>query len=63
MAAVRFVVPCRLPLPALRAAVTTVELSALPLAVLRTLPNWSWTWMSGCWAKTTPAVAVAEGCV
>src|SRR5438093_3659165 len=39
--AVRLVVPCKVPLPALRAAVTTAELLALPLAALRRLPNWS----------------------
>ena len=41
--AVRLVVPCNVPLPALRAAVTSVLLSELPLAALRTLPNWSRT--------------------
>ena len=40
--AVRLVVPCSVPLPALRVAVTPVELSALPLTALRRLPNWSW---------------------
>src|SRR5882724_2134993 len=55
-------VPCRVPLPVPRAAVTTVLL-VTPLAVLRRLPNWSRTWRTGCWAKGTPAVAVAEGCV
>src|SRR6266404_4682360 len=55
-------VPCRVPLPLPRAAVTTVLL-VTPLAVLRRLPNWSRTWRTGCWAKGTPAVAVAEGCV
>ena len=54
-------VPCKVPLPALREAVTTVLLSALPLAALRRLPNLSWTPMPGCWANTTPAVAVGEG--
>src|SRR5207249_11844078 len=57
------VAPCNVPLPALRLAVTTVELSALPLAALRRFPNWSRTWMTGCWAKATPAVAVGEGWV
>src|SRR5262249_56923298 len=33
------------------------------LAVLRRLPNWARTWRTGCWAKGSPAVAVAEGCV
>src|SRR5678816_658271 len=55
-------VPCSMPLPLPRAAVTTVLL-VTPLAVLRRLPNWSRTWRTGCWAKGTPAVAVAEGCV
>ena len=61
--AVRLVVPCSVPLPALRLAVTTVALSALPLAELRRFPNWSWTCSAGCCANATPAVAVAEGCV
>src|SRR5215475_13426333 len=55
-------VPCRVPPPLPRAAVTTVLLVA-PLAVLSRLPNWSRTWRTGCWPKGTPAVAVAEGCV
>src|SRR5258708_6213161 len=55
-------VPCRVPLPLPRAAVTTVVL-VTPLAMLRRLPNWSRTWRTGCWAKGIPAVAVAEGCV
>ncbi len=61
--AVLLVAPCNVPLPALRLAVTTVELSALPLAALRRFPNWSRTWMTGCWAKATPAMAVGEGWV
>ena len=61
--AVMLVAPCNVPLPALRLAVATVELSALPLAALRRFPNWSRTWMTGCWAKATPAVAVGEGWV
>ena len=61
--AVNVVVPCKVPVPVLRVAVTTVLLSAAPLAALRTLPNWSFTWMIGCWAKATPAVAVEDGCV
>ena len=56
--AARLVVPCRTPLPALRVAVTTV-----PLSLLRKLPNWSSIRTTGCWAKTTPAVAVEAGCV
>src|SRR6185369_13268629 len=55
-------VPCRVPLPLPRAAVTAV-MSVTPLAELRRLPNWSRTWRTGCWAKGTPAVAVAEGWV
>src|SRR5437667_1145077 len=39
LTAVRLGVPCKFPLPALRLAVTTVLLSALPLAALRQLPN------------------------
>src|SRR5215471_10249650 len=56
-------VPCRVPLPLPRAAVTTVLLSLVPLAALRRLPNWSRTCRTGCWAKGIPAVAVVEGCV
>src|SRR5439155_12873776 len=41
LAAVILVVPCKAPLPALRAAVTMLLLSALPLMALRRLPNWS----------------------
>src|ERR1043166_4395008 len=58
LAAVAVSVPCKGPLPAARAAVTTVLLS-----LLRKLPNASSTRTTGCWAKTTPAVAVAEGCL
>ena len=43
LTAVRLVVPCKVPLPALRVALITVLLSAVPLAVLRRLPNWSRT--------------------
>ena len=56
--AVKLVVPCSVPLPALREAVTAVVLSAL-----RKLPNWSSIRTTGCCAKTTPAVAVKDGCV
>ena len=49
-------VPCNVPLPAARAAVTTVLES-----LLRKLPNTSSIRITGCWAKTIPAVAVAEG--
>ena len=58
LAAVRLMVPWRVPLPAARAAVTTELLS-----LLRRLPNWSSIRMAGCGAKTTPAVAVLGGCV
>ena len=50
--------PCSVPLPALRAPVTCV-----PVSAERKLPNWSSIRITGCWAKATPAVAVAEGCV
>src|SRR6266853_6877251 len=62
LVAVALSVPCKVPLPAPRAALTTV-LSDTPLALLRRLPNWSRTCRTGCWAKTTPAVALAEGWV
>src|SRR5258707_9080281 len=57
--AVRFVVPCKFPLPdpLLRDALTTVLLSPL-----RRLPNWSSIRITGCCAKTTPAIAADEGC-
>ena len=55
---VREVVPWRVPVPALRLAVTSVVLS-----VLRKLPYWSSIRTNGCCAKTIPAVAVLEGCV
>src|SRR5205823_7648646 len=56
--AARLVVPCNVPLPALRLTVTTVVLS-----VLRRLPYWSSIRTNGCCEKTTPAMAVLEGCV
>jgi hypothetical protein len=56
--AVAVKVPCSVPLPALRAAVTTVLLSPL-----RRLPNASSTRRAGCCANAAPAVAVVEGCV
>src|SRR5215468_10292552 len=56
--AVALVVPCKMPLPALRAALTTVL-----LLLVQKFPNWSCSRMTGCWAKATPAVAVAEGWV
>ena len=48
--------PCKTPLPPLRLVVTTVVLSPV-----RKLPKLSSTRMTGCWAKITPAVAVADG--
>src|SRR6266704_2947966 len=56
--AVNTVVPCKIPAPALRVAVTVVELSE----AMR-LPNWSSIRMTGCGAKATPAVAAAGGWV
>ena len=56
--AVNRVVPCKIPAPALRVAVTVVELSE----AIR-LPNWSSIRMTGCGAKATPAVAVLGGWV
>src|SRR5215470_5860172 len=62
LVAVALSVPCKVPLPAPRATLTTV-LSVTPLALLRRLPNWSRTCSTGCWAKATPAVALEEGWV
>src|SRR6266699_3024111 len=56
LTALSAVVPCKAPLPPLRLAVTTVLLS--PVCKL---PKLSSTRMTGCWAKITPAVAVADG--
>src|SRR5947208_7741814 len=56
--AVAVSVPCNVPLPALRVAVTTVLLSAV-----NKWPAASSMRMTGCCAKTTPVVAVDEGCV
>src|SRR5439155_1300763 len=58
LTAVAVKVPCRVPLPALRATVITVLLS-----LVRRLPLASSMRMTGCCARTTPAVAAAEGCV
>src|SRR2546425_9609355 len=58
LTAVMMVAPWRVPLPALRVAVTTVVLS-----LLRKLPYWSSIRIAGCWAKARPAVAVADGWV
>jgi len=55
--AATFVLPCSVPLPALRVAVTTVLLSAL-----RKFPYESSIRSVGCCAKAIPAVAVLEGC-
>src|SRR5712671_4569538 len=49
-------VPCNVPVPALRDAVTNVF-------VLHRLPYMSTTHRIGCCANGTPAVAVGEGCV
>src|SRR5258706_14861350 len=54
--AVTLVVPCNVPLPALRVARTMVLLS-----LLRKLPNWSSIRRAGCCANATPATAVLEG--
>ena len=56
--AVRFVVPCKVPLPPFRLAVTTVALS-----LLRRFPYWSSTRTTGWGAKTTPATTLAGGWV
>ena len=56
--AVAVTVPCKVPAPLARVAVTTVLLSELIK-----LPKASSIRTTGCWAKTTPAVALAEGCV
>ena len=56
--AVAVSVPCNVPPPAPRAAVTTVLLS-----LLRKLPNWSSMRSCGCGENATPAVAVVGGWV
>src|SRR6185503_18292213 len=56
--AVAVSVPCNVPLPALRVAVTTVLLSAVSK-----WPAASSMRITGCCAKSTPAVAVLEGWV
>src|SRR5438034_987996 len=58
LTAVAVKVPCKVPLPALRATVTTVLLSPE-----RRLPNASSMRTTGCCAKAAPAVAVLEGWV
>ena len=54
--AVRLVVPCKAPLPAMRLAVTTVVLS-----LVTKLPAESSTRTTGWLVKATPAVAFGEG--
>ena len=56
--AVAVVVPCNVPLPRLRATLTTVLLS-----VVRRFPNASSMRICGCGAKAAPAVAVPGGWV
>ena len=56
LTAVRLVVPCKAPPPALRAALTVVVTSEVTR-----FPNWSSIRMTGCCAKAAPAVAAAEG--
>ena len=51
-------VACKVPVPALRAAVIT-----RPLSAVIKLPTESSTRMTGCCANGTPAVAVGDGCV
>jgi len=51
-------VPCKVPVPALRATVI-----ARPLSEVIRLPDASSTRTTGCCAKGTPAVAVGDGCV
>src|SRR6266436_6489979 len=58
LTAVRLLAPCNVPAPAARRALTTVEPS-----LARKLPYWSSMRMTGCCAKTTPAMAVEEGWV
>ncbi len=56
LTALSAVLPCKTPLPPLRLVVTTVVLSPV-----RRLPKLSSTRMTGCCARITPAVAVADG--
>src|SRR5439155_91104 len=56
--AVAVSVPCNVPLPAFRAAVTTVLLSPL-----HKLPNLSSIRTLACCSKPMPSLAVLEGCV
>src|SRR6266581_2478510 len=58
LTAVRLAAPCNVPAPAARSALTTVKLS-----LARKFPYWSSIRMTGCCAKTTPAMAVEEGWV
>ena len=57
LSAVAVSVPCKIPMPALREAVTRVLLS-----VVTTLPNESTIRMTGWGRNAAPAVAVGEGC-
>ena len=63
LAEVTLVVPCNVAVPRPRAALTTVVLSAPPLAVLRVFPNWSCTSKTGAGEKTAPAVTAAGSTV
>src|SRR6266700_2321933 len=56
--AAKLVVPCKVPVPVLRAARTTVLFS-----LEQRLPNWSSILMVGCCMNATPATALDEGCV
>src|SRR2546426_9214495 len=58
LTAVRLVVPCNVPLPAVRLAVTTGELS-----LERRVPNWSSIRITGCLGNGAPAVGGGEGWV
>src|SRR2546423_458660 len=58
LATVAVKVPWSVPLPRLRAALTTVLLS-----LVTRLPKPSSIRTTGCCAKVTPAVALDEGCV
>ena len=58
--AVRLVVPCNVPLPI---PLVRERVTAELLLLVQKLPNWSCKRMTGCWAKATPAIAVAEGWV
>src|ERR1051325_5679514 len=55
--AATFVLPCNVPLPALRVAVTTV------VSLVRRVPNWHSLRITGSRANAAPAVALLDGCV